>query len=264
MSDIGIFYQRLFFKYHGGLIYILAFDEEKLTNQSFLNVRQYVEEVIWRLTSEFQKYHEKGKKIFKSYELTDKLQKYTPEVDDLVFHGCIDLLETLEYLEEQKRKAFKPPEITQVAIENFVEFFGIQAFYAFDTNDIVWNKIFNAENPLTTAGDIMGGFYKGIQAFAKTTLVSSVSDVGMFSQRIFIKHNEPLTFLLVVDELKYLEFPITEIEKIVDAILGYLAEKFMEYYLQQMKTVDEIQIQPEKKINIDQLVVEACVNSFLK
>lgn len=223
ISDIGMLQSRLFFKYQMNLIYILAFDESRFAKSNILGIRHFVDQILWKLTTEFLTYYEELRSTLKSFALNKRLKDFIPKMDQLMFDGCLEWFNT----NQGQIGSFHSVYGSEDEPATIIDRFGIDGCYVFGQEGLVFNHVIAKQNPLSSAGDVMEGFFKGIQAFVTTTQISTTTDIGMFRNRIHVTFFEPYTFLLVVDELKYLSWTVHDTHRIVERILRTTAENFL-------------------------------------
>ena len=207
ISDIGIYRKRLFFKYQAGFIYVMVFYENKLTTLTLQQFHELIEIIIWRLTSEFKTFYDKTARTSNYFQLTKEIENYGPMADVLLEQGCFEWQKTLDAQSNQFSEVNEHKDETSNIFEfnPLIKRFGIQGIYIIDkTNSPIYTRIYNTENILIINKRIMTSFFAAINSFIQNTLVSEVSDVGMFNQRILVKQQFPYTYIVVIDALVHL------------------------------------------------------------
>ena len=82
---------------------------------------------------------------------------------------------------------------------------GINAFYMINTdNEPVFKRIYNPESPLSSNADTFALFLSAVNTFSHQMLVAKLNDIGMFNQRIFIKHITSYNYAQVIDDVIHL------------------------------------------------------------
>ena len=209
ISDIGIQRKRLFFKYNSGLIYILVFNELKLRKFKLHHLHQLAEVIVWHFTADFNNFFEEMSGKYRDFEISKMLENYGSSADILVEKGCLDWYELRKTDKVQTFLSKKPStEANHDSSTNnatIIRNAGINAFYMINIdNEPVFNRVYNPENSLSSNANAFASFLSAVNTFSHQMLVAKLNDIGMFNQRIFIKHNPLYTFALVIDEVVHL------------------------------------------------------------
>ena len=224
ISDIGIYRKRLLFKYQAGFIYIMVFYENKLTSLTLQQFHELIEVIIWRLTSEFRSFYDKKKTEVNFFELSKEIENYGPKADVLLEQGCLEWQKTLDAQTPQLIETIDEIDETNnnlgLGFDPLIKRFGIQGIFVIDrTNSPIYTRIYNTDNVLIANENIMTAFFTAINSFIQNTLVSEVSDVGMFNQRILVKQHFPYTFIVVIDALVHLNTSRGEGRSVIDSFI---------------------------------------------
>ena len=226
ISDIGIFSKRLFFKHQSGFIYLLVFDVDIIHKLTLHQLHDLITIAIWHLDVKFKDFYEEMSKKTKRYALPSEIQNNATFVETLLEKGCRDWLEIHKdnlKIEETISDSY----FDENTLDSYVKKLGINAIYLLDKNNKPkFNRIYDPNSPLITNDDVMPSLLTAIGTFTRALLVSYVSDVGMFDQRIFLKCKKPFTFVLIVDDLKFLTESRKNEEKIFNLLFNNLTSEF--------------------------------------
>lgn len=232
ISDIGTVTNRLFFKFHGDLIYIIAVHGSKMQEKKVEDVRLFVDEVLWRLTSDFWTYYKNIKNTAKGFDLNIRLESYGDTVDQLIQEGCQDWLDTHQDADEFIAFPLSPgsedttPAIASNGSDTILEDWGIEGFYALYQNQILANIAIKDGHFLSSAGEIMSNFLKSVQSFVQTTFFTRITDIGIFNHRIYLMKSIPFTFLLITNDRLVLEWTLAKTQTILKSVLNNISKVF--------------------------------------
>jgi hypothetical protein len=226
ISDIGIFSKRLFFKYQSGFIYLLVFDEDVIHGLTLRQLHELITIAIWQLDIKFKEYYDEVSSTTKRYALPFEIRKNAKFVKELLEKGCRDWLDV-------NKEKFVVKELIgddyfeEESLDALVKQLGINAIYLLDrNNNPKFTRIYEPNIPLVTNENIMSQLLTAIGTFTRALLVSYVSDVGMFNQRIFLRYVKPYTFVLIVDDLKFLTESRKNEETIFNLLFNNLTTEF--------------------------------------
>ena len=217
LSDIGILDQRLFFKYQSDIYYIIAIDEASFKSLSLQDSRQFIEELLWILVNAFSEWYGKAQDQYKLLELKDKLDEYANEVDKLIVEGATGWLQTLASMKKENMAILS--QIAEIKLSSTIlKSSGLLDVYIIEEGNLVFDL--TIEEGLRKENRSMNivNLNKTISQFGDNALVTSVSDIGFFSTRIYLKKasEKDRVIMLVANELIYLQFPIQIIKLIFD------------------------------------------------
>ena len=222
VSDIGINFSRLFFKYQSNFVYVVELDESLLMKSNFQQARYEVDVILWHLAEKFPYYYKK--KGFKSYEMPIGKRKISPKfIDTLIRKGCRDWLKVIKP-DLEVSKFDHIPFTTTVNILEATQKYGIDAFYVLGKEKIIYELKFNKKNTLTNSGELLSNFLSAVKAFGDKTFLSSVSDIGFFNNRLYFKFFDTVDFLTVIDELKYFKYPINGTQLMIQGVVNQLTD----------------------------------------
>ena len=223
VSDIGVKYSRLFFKYQSNFVYIVELDESLLMKSNFQQARYQVDVILWHLAERFPYYY--AKKGIKSYEVPVGKKKISFNyVDNLIRKGCRDWLKIIKpNLETSKFDNI--PFTTTINILEATQKWGIDAFYVIGKEKIIYELKFNKKNTLTNSGELLSNFLDAVKSFGDKTFLSSVSDIGFFNNRLYFKFFDTINFLTIVNELKYFKYPINGTKMMIQSVVNQLTNK---------------------------------------
>ena len=222
VSDIGIKYSRLFFKYQSGFVYVVELDESLLTKSNFQQARYQVDVLLWHLAEKFPYYY--IKKGYKSYEMpVGKKKISTRFIDSLIRKGCRDWLKVIKPNLETSKFDYIPF-TTSVNILEATQKYGIDAFYVLGKEKIIYELKFNKKNNLTNSGEMLSSFLSAVKSFGDKTFLSSVSDIGFFNNRLYFKFFDTVNFLTIIDELKYFKYPINGTQLMITGVVNQLTD----------------------------------------
>ena len=221
VSDIGVKYSRLFFKYQSNFVYIVELDESLLMKSNFQQARYQVDVILWHLAERFPYYY--AKKGIKSYEVPVGKKKISFNyVDNLIRKGCRDWLKIIKpNLETSKFDNI--PFTTTINILEATQKWGIDAFYVIGKEKIIYELKFNKKNTLTNSGELLSNFLDAVKSFGDKTFLSSVSDIGFFNNRLYFKFFDTINFLTIVNELKYFKYPINGTKMMIQSVVNQLS-----------------------------------------
>ena len=220
VSDIGIKYSRLFFKYQSNFVYIVELDESLLMKSNFQQARYQVDVILWHLAERFPYYY--AKKGIKSYEVPSGKKKISFNyVDGLIRKGCRDWLKIIKPNLEISKFDFSFT--TTVNILEATQKWGIDAFYVIGKEKIIYELKFNKKNTLTNSGELLSNFLDAVKSFGDKTFLSSVSDIGFFNNRLYFKFFDTINFLTIVNELKYFKYPINATKLMIQSVVDQLS-----------------------------------------
>jgi hypothetical protein len=218
ISDIGLGMQRFFFKYQSGFIYLLSFDTTKLHNLRLQQVHELIVIAVWELDHAVREFYEKASGEVKKFAISTTIEKLTPQLDQLIAKGCSDWKD-IAALNSKNLSDLQLTNNPKNSLSEMIDYLGLKAVFILDKeNKPIFKAIYDSKSPLVLDSSIMASFLTAISSFAKTMLFSSITDIGMFNQRIFIKSNKPYTFVLVIDDLKFLLHSRSEEDKILQRI----------------------------------------------
>lgn len=221
VSDIGVKYSRLFFKYQANFVYIVELDESLLMKSNFQQARYQVDVILWHLAEKFPYYY--AKKGIKSYELPSGKKKISANyVNALIRKGCQDWLKIIK--PDLEKSTFNNiPFTTTISILDATQKWGIDAFYVLGKEKIIYELKFNKKNTLTNSGELLSSFLSAVKSFGDKTFLSSVTDIGFFNNRLYFKFFETINFLTIVNELKYFKYPINGTKMIIQSVVDQLS-----------------------------------------
>lgn len=218
LSDIGILDQRLFFKFNKEIYYIIAIDEASFKSLSLQDSRQFIEELLWILVNAFSDWYTNAQEQYKLLVLKDKLDEYGTEVDKLIVEGAKGWLESLSTMKKENVTILS--QIGEIKLSSTIlKSSGLLDVYILDENG---NLVFelNIDDALKKENRSQNiiNLNKTISQFGDNALVTSVSDIGFFSSRIYMKNasKKDRVIMLVANEIIYLQFPIQIIKLIFD------------------------------------------------
>jgi hypothetical protein len=222
VSDIGVKYSRLFFKYQSNFVYVVELDESLLMKSNFQQARYQVDVILWHLAEKFPYYY--TKKGFKSYEMPVGRRKISPKfIDTLIRKGCRDWLKVIKpNLETSKFDNI--PFTSNVNLLDMTRKYGIDAFYVLGDEKILYELKFNKKNTLTNSGELLSSFLSAVKSFGDKTFLTSVSDIGFFNNRLYFKFFDTVSFLTIVDELKYFKYPINGTKLMIQSVVNQLSD----------------------------------------
>lgn len=217
ISDIGLVNQRLFFKYQGDVIYVLVFDEGKLVGRDYQSIRQFVEQIMWHLVGNFYPFYDQARRTLRPMELSRAIHEFHPTIDALMVSG------TQEYLRTSVVEG-EPLLLTDLTFEQY----GLEHLYILRGEEVLCEFELEGATPNVFTGDILNSFFAAITAFASNAFMTSLSDVGLFSNRLYVHTEAGFTFMLVVNELVYIGLSITDERALVEKILRRITRKFLD------------------------------------
>ena len=222
VSDIGIKYARLFFKYQSGFVFIVELNENLLMKSNFQQARYQVDVLLWHLAERFPYYY--AKKGFKSYEMPVGKRKISPKfIDSLIRKGCRDWVKIIKpNLETSKFDNI--PFTTSLNILEATQKYGIDALYVLGEEKIIYELKFNKKNTLTNSGELLSDFLTAVKSFGDKTFFTSVSDIGFFNNRLYFKFFDKINFLTIIDELKYFKYPINGTLMLIQGVVNQLTD----------------------------------------
>lgn len=222
VSDIGINYSRLFFKYQSGFVFIVELDESLLQKSNFQQARYEVDVILWHLAEKFPYYY--AKKREKSYEIPVGKKKISSNfIDTMMRKGCRDWLKVIK----PDLETSKFDNIPFTPSINFLEAsqkYGIDALYVLGEEKIIYELKFNKKNTLTNSGELLSDFLTAVKSFGDKTFLSSVSDIGFFNNRLYFKFLDTINFLTIIDEFKYFKYPINGTRLMIQSVLNQLTD----------------------------------------
>ncbi|OLS26695.1 MAG: hypothetical protein HeimC3_07970 [Candidatus Heimdallarchaeota archaeon LC_3] len=215
ISDIGIEDKRLFFKYQSGFIYLLVFDEDKLKGLTLNKLHELMAITVWRLDAIFKEFYHTELKSDEGKSLPIDIERKESKIDTLLAKGCKDWFDiqekSISEAKDIKRKIFQ-----KTSENKFLKDIGLNAFYLLDKkNRPLYTKLFVPKNPLIEDENIVSAFLTAIVSFSRIYL-SSLEDVGMFDQRLFIRDSKYCTVVIIIDDLKFLAQSRFEEELVID------------------------------------------------
>ena len=217
LSDIGILDQRLFFKYQSEIYYIIAIDEASFKSLSLQDSRQFIEELLWILVHAFSMWYNEAQEKYKLLELKDKLDEYANEVDKLIVEGANGWLQTLSTLKKENTAILS--QIAEIKLSSTIlKSSGLLDVYIIQDGNLVFDLTIDEALKKENRSHNIVNLNKTISQFGDNALVTSVSDIGFFSSRIYLKNasEKERVIMLVANELIYLPFPIQIIKLIFD------------------------------------------------
>ncbi len=220
LSDIGILDQRLFFKYQSDIYYIIAIDEAAFKSLSLQDSRQFIEELLWILVTEFSTFYLSAQENYKLLELKEKLDEYTHEVDRLASEGANSWLRTLS--EIRKVNSTILSQLGDIKVSSTIlKSSGLLDVYIIEDGDLIYELTVEEALKDPKRNQNIVTLNKTISNFGDNALISAVGDIGFFSTRIYLKNSKKKrVIMLVANELVYLQFPIYIIKLIFDNLMS--------------------------------------------
>lgn len=218
ISDLSLLGQRLFFKHQSEIVYIIAIDEQAFVNLSLQDCRHFIEELLWRMVSIFSDFFGEAEKKYKFRALEKELDAFSERVDELIVEGAQSWLETLSLMRKVNTAIVADLESLKVS-HNLLQNSGLLNLFVLEENNLTYETNLAGEESTEEMNQTITNFYKTIQSFASNALVSAVNDIGLFSQRIHIGKFERRTIMVIVDQLRYLHYPITILNLIIEDLL---------------------------------------------
>jgi hypothetical protein len=245
LSDIGIFDQRLFFKYQSETYYIIVIDEASFKSLSLQDSRQFIEELLWILINGFNEFYSDATERYKLLELKEHLDNFSNEVDRLIIEGAKSWLQTLASM--RKVNSTILAQMGEIKVSSTIlTSSGLLDVYIIEDEELVFEL--NIDDKNVDRSNTIINLNKTISSFGENALVTSVSDIGFFTTRIYLKKSDKSrVIMLMANELIYLQFPIYIIKLIFEDFMVKLDRSISK----------KIEIGPHFKIEMSRLLYQS-------